>query len=114
MPRDKIGLKEAIRAAYDELYEAMTDIPHHPDLMFVYEHIDLEFTVEVTDAGAGHAGVRVWVLEAGAEASHQHTKAHVVKVSIQPRAPDGRPVSVHGAVHVDKSSVSGIDIPLDP
>ena len=97
MPNDKIGLKEAIQATYDELYAAMTEIPHNDELIFIYNHIDMEFTVEVSDKGAGNAGVKVWVINAGVEGSHEHTKSHVVKLSIEPRAPRGGKPSVHGS-----------------
>jgi Trypsin-co-occurring domain 2 len=95
---DKIGLKEAVQAAYDELYEAMTDMRVNEDLMFVYRNIDLEFTVEVTGHVGGKAGIKIWVLQAGADASRENTRSHVVRLSMEPRSPHGAPVSVHGVV----------------
>jgi hypothetical protein len=108
MPAEKIGLKEAIQATYDELYAAMTEITHNDELIFIYSHIDMEFTVEVSDKGKADAGVRVWVINAGVEGSHEHTKSHVVKLSIEPRAPGGRKPSVHGSWEELRAVVPGL------
>ena len=98
MENDKIGLKEAVQAAYDELYEAMTDMRVNDDLMFVYRNIDLEFTVEVTRHTGGKAGVKFWVLEAGADISRENARSHVVRLSMEPRGPHGASATVHGAI----------------
>lgn len=59
----KIGLKEAIQAAYDELYAAITEIPVRHGLNFEYQSIDMEFTVEMAESREKSGGVKVWVVE---------------------------------------------------
>ena len=107
MADHKIGLKDAIQAAYDELHQAITEIPVYSNLNFVYRSIDLEFTVEVTQAVDTKAGVRVWVVEAGAGASQQRTNAHVVKVSIEPRGDSGLPDRISGGDSGKPATISG-------
>lgn len=95
MTDSRIGLKDAIQAAYEELLEAMTTIPVHSELNFEYRTIDLEFTVEATHEETGKSGVRFWVIEAGVDASRQRTRTHVVKLSIVPVGRSGAPVQIH-------------------
>lgn len=94
MESQKIGLKEAIQAAYEELFSAITEIPTHSELNFLYKTIDLEFTVEVTAKVGGRGGIKFWVLEAGADASQQHARTHVVRLSIEPQGTSGGPVTI--------------------
>ncbi|MFE7762975.1 trypco2 family protein [Streptomyces sp. NPDC057438] len=93
----KIGLKEAIQAAYLELREAITEIPTHDDLNFQYEMIELELAVEMGEASETQGGVKFWVLEGGAKRARDKKSTHVVRVTVTPRDRDGGLVTIASA-----------------
>ncbi|GAX55796.1 hypothetical protein SO3561_07358 [Streptomyces olivochromogenes] len=83
----KIGLKEAIQAAYDELYAAITEIPVRHGLNFEYQAIDMEFTVEMAESKERSGGVKVWVVEGAAKGATEERTTHTIRLSIAPRGP---------------------------
>ncbi|WP_413757175.1 trypco2 family protein [Streptomyces sp. MMBL 11-3] len=90
----KIGLKEAIQAAYLELHAAITQIPTIENLNFQYDMIELELAVEVVESSETQGGVKFWVLEGGAKSVRDKKSTHVVRVLISPRNNDGGLVTI--------------------
>ncbi len=53
-------------------------------LRFVPESVELELKLSVTRAGKGNAGIKFWVIDAGAEASRERTREHTIKLKLVP------------------------------
>jgi uncharacterized protein (DUF2141 family) len=80
----RVGLKEAIQAAYEQLHAAVTEIPLRGGLDFQYESIELELNVEVDESREHQGDVKFWVVSAGAKRSRTRRSTHMVKVAITP------------------------------
>ncbi|MGW2707309.1 trypco2 family protein [Streptomyces sp. NPDC001340] len=91
----EIGLNDAIKAAYTELYSALRDVQGTPDLAFRYTGIEMEFTVEVGTQRERGGGVKVWVVEGAAKKASNERKTHTIRLTIEPLGADGRPVEVN-------------------
>ncbi|MFJ3665038.1 trypco2 family protein [Streptomyces sp. NPDC090106] len=90
-----IGLEDAIRATYTELYRALSNVQGTADLAFRYTGIEMEFTVEVGSQREAGGGVKVWVVEgAGKRASEERT-THTIRLAIEPLGADGKPPTVN-------------------
>jgi hypothetical protein len=83
-----IGLSEAISALREELASSIRDADGQ-DIRFRLGQIDLEFQVSIARAAEGHAGLKFWVVSAGAKASDTHASAHTVKVQLHAEHADG-------------------------
>ncbi len=81
---DRVGLKEAIQAAYEQLHTAVTEIPLRGGLDFRYESIELELNVEVDEATEQQGDVKFWVVGGGGKRARTNRSTHLVKVSITP------------------------------
>ncbi|KAA0924277.1 trypco2 family protein [Streptomyces apricus] len=81
---ERVGLKEAIQAAYEELHAAVTEIPLRDGLDFRYESIELELNVEVDETRDAQGDVKFWVVGGGAKRSNTNRSTHLVKVAITP------------------------------
>ncbi|MET7847675.1 trypco2 family protein [Streptomyces avermitilis] len=91
----EIGLRDAIQAAYTELYDALQSVQGTNDLRFRYTGIEMEFTVEVGAQSERGGGVKVWVVDGAAKKASQERKTHTIKLTIEPLGADDRPVTVH-------------------
>ena len=90
----KIGLGEVIDALHAELAAAVKKAQEQ-DIRFPIGSVQLEFQVGVTWDEKVNGGVKFWVLELGANASH--TNESVQKVTLNLEAPvdaEGRAVKV--------------------
>ena len=67
-------------------------------LRFTLGPVELEFQVEVTWAGGADAGVRFWVVSAGAKGSRSSASTHTVKLSLTPIGPGGGDVLISSSV----------------
>lgn len=93
---DQIGLKEAIEAVRAELIGAMHSGAQE-EIQFRVGSVQLEFQVAVTKEADGKAGVRFWVVEAGASGKLSSAATHTVRVALDPVTRDGRQVAVGSA-----------------
>jgi hypothetical protein len=87
------GLAEAVEAVRAELQRAKA-LGAGSAMPFDVGLVELQFTVVLKRAGTGNTGVKVWVLEAGASGSVTHERTHQLKITLQPRRPDGRPEQI--------------------
>ena len=87
--KKEIGLVEAIEAVRAELTRAVAENADK-DIQFPVDKVDLEFHVGVTRTAGATGGIRFWVIELGAKASHESESVHTVKVSL------GAPVDSQG------------------
>ncbi|MET9899782.1 trypco2 family protein [Streptomyces sp. NPDC006446] len=91
----EIGLRDAIQAAYTELYDALRTVQGTGDLSFRYTGIEMEFTVEVGAQRETGGGVKVWVVEGAAKKASEERKTHTIRLTIEPLGANGSPVTVH-------------------
>ncbi|MFF1813908.1 trypco2 family protein [Streptomyces sp. NPDC058251] len=91
----EIGLRDAIEAAYTELYSALHSVQGTRDLAFRYTGIEMEFTVEVGQQREGGGGVKVWVVEGAAKRVSDERKTHTIRLTIEPVGADGRAPTVN-------------------
>ncbi|MFI6598715.1 trypco2 family protein [Nonomuraea sp. NPDC050536] len=78
-----VGLAQAIEVVRAELSAAMTE-GDGERLQFDVGTVDLEFSVQVRREAEGKAGIKVWVVEAGASGGVSKESTHTVKVSLTP------------------------------
>jgi hypothetical protein len=81
---DRVGLKEAIQAAYEQLHAAITEIPLRDGLDFRYESVELELNVEVDETAEQQGDVKFWVVGGARKTARGNCSTHVLKVSITP------------------------------
>jgi hypothetical protein len=81
---DRVGLKEAIQAAYEQLHAAVMEIPLRDGLDFRYESIELELNVEVDETRERQGDVKFWVVGGSGKNSRTDRSTHLVKVAITP------------------------------
>ncbi|MFE6627381.1 trypco2 family protein [Streptomyces rochei] len=81
---DRVGLKEAIQAAYEQLHAAVTEIPLRDGLDFRYESIELELNVEVDETQERQGDVKFWVVGGSGKSTRTDRSTHLVKVAITP------------------------------
>lgn len=61
-------------------------------LRFIPESVELELKLSVTREGKGNAGIKFWVINAGAEAGAKAVREHTLKLKLSPRdISDGTP-----------------------
>ncbi|MEV0624001.1 trypco2 family protein [Nonomuraea sp. NPDC050404] len=85
----EIGLSEAVGAIRDELDEIRRE-GRSEDIRFGVDAVEIEFAVAVTRKGGLDGKVKVWVIEAGANASLEKTTTHRVSVTLAPSTKNGR------------------------
>jgi Trypsin-co-occurring domain 2 len=90
---NQIGLQEAIEAVRTELIGAMHS-GEKQEIQFRVGSVQLEFEVVVTKEAEGKAGVRFWVVEAGAGGKLSSAATHTVRVALEPVTRDGKQVAV--------------------
>jgi hypothetical protein len=88
MDTGKIGLAEAIKNLRMELQEAMEE-GDGKKLRFEAQDIELEFKCGVTREAGAKAGVKFWVVDAGAEGKIGDEKTQTVKLKLKPVSGDG-------------------------
>ncbi|OPC77600.1 hypothetical protein B4N89_41260 [Embleya scabrispora] len=99
-----IELASAVQSLRDELIEAAARGAGR-NVRFTVETIELEFTVELREDTTGKAGVKAWVISAGAEASLGRTNTHRVKLALSARdTTTGRALEIGNP---DRGSTSG-------
>jgi hypothetical protein len=91
----EIGLRDAIQAAYTEMYDALISVQGTEHLRFRYTGIEMEFTVEVGEASERGGGVKVWVAEGAAKNASERKRTHTVKLTIEPLGADGQHPTVN-------------------
>jgi hypothetical protein len=90
---DRIPLAEAIRALRAELLDAMR-AGSTADLRFGISGVEMEFEVEATRSGEADAGVRFWVINAGAKGSVSRGTTQRLTLSLVPVTASGGEVKV--------------------
>jgi hypothetical protein len=87
MERDSEGIElaRAVGALRDELLEAAASGADQA-VRFAVDSIELEFTVELRQDVTGRAGVKAWVITAGADVSRARSDTHRVKLTLSPLA----------------------------
>lgn len=87
MPEEKsfagVGLSDAIQQLRSELANAMARAPK-TGLRFQPGPVELSLQVAVTNNLGGKAGIKWWVIEAGAEASREVVNTQTLKLSLTP------------------------------
>ena len=84
MDVESIGLAEAVRELRAELSEAMS-AGEGEHLRFALESVEMEFTVAVTKDAHAEAGIKFWVVNAGAKAGLSSQETHRLKLSLAPK-----------------------------
>ena len=90
MPNDRIALADAVENLRDQLLQAMEG-GKGKSLRFGIEELDLEFKCTVSREGAGKAGVKFWIVEAGAEGKIGNSMTQTVKLKLKPVNVKGNP-----------------------
>jgi hypothetical protein len=89
-----VELAAAVQSLRDELLEAAAQGADQA-VRFAVDSIELEFTVELRKDVAGRAGVKAWVVTAGAEVSRGRVDTHRVKLALSPKdAATGRALEI--------------------
>jgi hypothetical protein len=83
-------LAEAVEAVRAELLRAK-ELGSGSSMEFEVGPVEMQFTVVLTREGKANAGVKVWVIEAGASGTLTGQRTHQVKITLHPKRPDGRP-----------------------
>ncbi|MBE3008891.1 hypothetical protein IL992_06775 [Microbispora sp. NEAU-D428] len=78
-----VGLAEAVKGVRAELAEAMA-AGEGERLRFDVGPVELEFVVELRRDAEAKAGVKVWVVEAGASGTLSRGTTHTLKVVLNP------------------------------
>jgi hypothetical protein len=76
-------LSEAIATVRQELEQAIAE-GEGSALGFRAGPVELEFQITFTKAGSAEAGVRAWVVTAGAKGEISHSTVHTLKLSMTP------------------------------
>jgi hypothetical protein len=87
--RAGLPLADFIGALRSELRAAALD--RDPELQFNVGPVTVEFTLMTHHEGGGKAGVRFWVVEAGASASVAHESTQKVTLELTPVTASGKP-----------------------
>lgn len=92
LPKDVVGLADAIGALRDELVHAWSS-SQEQRLRFKPAPVELTVQVAVTSSGTGRAGIRWWLVELGGEVSRESVMTQILKLSLEPVMYDeqGRP-----------------------
>ena len=83
-----VELAEFVDALRDQIRIAQAGAD--PALPIEVGPITLEFTVTTRREGAGKAGVKFWVVDAGVSGKLGHESTQKVTMQLIPRAPDGQ------------------------
>lgn len=78
-----VGLAEAIQSLRQELWEAMV-AGTGSEVRFRVDSIELTAETAVTKTVGGNAGIKWWLVEAGAEASRDSLATQTLKLSLTP------------------------------
>lgn len=87
----RIGLVEAIRSLRSELIQAMAE-GEGSRLQFRVDPVELEFSVAMTKEASGQAGVKFWVVSAGAKGTVGSESSHRIKLTLHPVEESGTPL----------------------
>ena len=90
-----IQLAEVIQDLREELAKAIADGRNHR-IRFKPGNIDVELSVDVRKSVEGKAGVKFWVVEAGATGTTGQTQAHKIKLSLSMVDERGREILISG------------------
>jgi hypothetical protein len=88
---EKIGLAEVIVALRQELNESMAAAAGS-DLKFKLGEVTIELELSVERSTSGNGGLRIWVINAGAEHARSHAQTHRITVPLTPLTAQGAPV----------------------
>jgi hypothetical protein len=92
-----IPFAEWLDSLRTELSEAQRST-RHDQIRLHIDQIELELEVVSTRDVGGKAGVKFWVVEAGAESRIQWGRTQRIKLSVTPRLADGSPLEVSDEV----------------
>ena len=84
-----IPLAEAIEELRAEILSAMTMGANAP-FQFKLHPIEIELTVTLTRDASARAGIKFWVVDAGAEGKLGQSSTQKLKLTLEPVARDGR------------------------
>jgi hypothetical protein len=84
----RVSLRDFIQHIRTELVEA-TAAGEGQQLRFGVESVDLELKVQVTQSDAGEAGIKFWVLNAGAKLKDEDVTTQTLKLKLVPGWVDG-------------------------
>ncbi|MFE7630064.1 trypco2 family protein [Kocuria sp. NPDC057446] len=79
----KVSLADAIEALRAELTKAMNSSPEE-GVQFRVGPVELTVEAAVTTAGEGSAGIKWWLVEAGAKASRQTVSTQTLRLTLNP------------------------------
>ncbi|MYW47180.1 trypco2 family protein [Streptomyces sp. SID161] len=97
---EEIGIAEAVEHLRAELVAAAAGSGSGP--RFEVGPVELEFSVEMRKEGGAKAGLKAWVVSAGAEASVSRASVHRVKLVLTPKD-----TGTGGAYHVNTDRPDG-------
>jgi hypothetical protein len=74
------------------------------DVRFAVSSVRVELSVAIEKSATGKGGVKFWVVEAGAEATHKNMTTHVLAFDLEPTsASTGRSPRVSGMAFDDET-----------
>ncbi|WP_372348241.1 trypco2 family protein [Streptomyces sp. KL116D] len=86
-------LADYIRVLRDQLETAQEEGASR-GVRFGVGDVELEFEVTMTREASGRGGVKLWVVEAGADGRHSGGRTQRVRMTLTPTDDAGRPLSV--------------------
>ncbi|MFF3940489.1 trypco2 family protein [Streptomyces phaeofaciens] len=99
-----VELAAAVQSLRDELLEAAAQGAGRA-VRFAVDSVELEFTVELRRDITGRAGVKAWVITAGADTTRGRADTQRVKLTLSPKdAVTGRPLEIG---HPDPGGTEG-------
>ncbi|MGW1914336.1 trypco2 family protein [Streptomyces sp. NPDC002076] len=106
-----VELAKAVQSLRDELLEAAARGADQA-VRFAVDSIELEFTVELRKDVRGRAGVKAWVVTAGADLSRGRVDTHRVKLMLSPKdAATGRALEIG---NTDRGGTAGFTRTTQP
>ncbi|MEO1699205.1 MAG: trypco2 family protein [Planctomycetota bacterium] len=83
-----LQIPEFLRTLRAELNDAI-QVAEAESLQFDLVETEVEIRVQVTKAVEGGAGIKIWVVEAGADGKYERSTSHTVRLKLVPKI-DGK------------------------
>lgn len=91
---DGVPLAEYLRVLREQLESAQQEGAGR-GVKFGVEAVELEFEITMTREAGGRGGVKLWVVDAGADGKRGSGRTQRVRMTLAPTDDAGRPLSVN-------------------
>jgi hypothetical protein len=89
---NEILLSDMIQKLREELETAQQE-GKDSDFKFMFESVELELSVVVSNSGTGKAGIKFWVVDAGGEYQKHNSVTHTFKLTLKPGSAGSQVIS---------------------